>query len=55
MSRVGVGGGGEDDVEKVGRTSGKILAKLLLKPKKNNRSLEKRRYHLAGVTLSRKR
>ena len=27
-------GGGEDDVEKVGRTSGKILATPLLKPEK---------------------
>ena len=34
MLRFGVGGGGEgeDDVEKVGRTSGKILTTLLLKP-----------------------
>ena len=32
MLRFGVGGGGEDDVEKVGRTSGKILTTHLLKP-----------------------
>ena len=29
-----MGDGGEDDVEKVGRTSGKILATPLLKPEK---------------------
>ena len=38
MLRFGVegrgGGGEEDDVEKVGRTSGKILATPLLKPEK---------------------
>ena len=35
MSKFGVGGmGGEDDVEKVGRTSGKILATPLPKPEK---------------------
>ena len=35
MLKFGVeGGGGEDDVEKVGRTSGKILATPLLKPEK---------------------
>ena len=33
MLRFGVGGGGgEEDVEKVGRTSGKILTTHLLKP-----------------------
>ena len=33
MLRFGVGGeGGEDDLEKVGRTSGKILNTHLLKP-----------------------
>ena len=35
MLRFGVGGGGgggEDDVEKVGHTSGKILTTHLLKP-----------------------
>ena len=32
--RKGRGGGGADDVEKVGRTSGKILATNLLKPEK---------------------
>ena len=36
MSRFGVGGNGWvlDDVEKVGRTSGKILTTPLLKPEK---------------------
>ena len=51
----GRGMGGEDDAEKVGRTPGKILATPLLKPEKNNRSLEKRPYHLSGVVLSEKR
>ena len=32
MLRFGVGGGGGDDVEKVERTSGKILTMHLLKP-----------------------
>ena len=38
----GRGGGvwGEDDVEKVGRTSGKILTKHLLSLKLNNKSLD---------------
>ena len=55
MLRFGLGGGGEDDVEKVGRTSGKTLATPPAKARKNNRRLEKRRYHLSGVVLSRKR
>ena len=33
----GRGMGGEDDAEKVGRTSGKILATPLLKPEKTTR------------------
>ena len=47
--------GGEDDVEKVGRTSGKKPGYAPAKARKNNRSLEKRPYHLSGVALSRKR
>ena len=40
MLRFGVeGGGGEDDVEKVGRTSRKILATPLQKPEKTTRVL----------------
>ena len=55
----GGGGGwrGQDDVEKVGRTSGKILTTYLLKPETEQQ--ESRRnvlsYHLSGVVLSRKR
>ena len=45
--------GGEDDVEKVGRTSGKNPGYASTKARKNNRSLE-RPYHLFGVALSRK-
>ena len=41
---AGGGMGGEDDVEKVGRTSGKILTTPLLKPEKTT-----------WVALSRKR
>ena len=39
MLRFRVGGGAKDDVEKVERTSGKILATPLLKPKKKTRVL----------------
>ena len=56
MSKFGLGGGGmggEDDVEKVGRTSGKNPGYASTKARKNNRSLE-RPYHLFGVALSRK-
>ena len=38
MLRFGVGGVGKDDVEKVERTSGKILATPLLKPEKQQES-----------------
>ena len=57
MLRFGLGGGGGvgDDVEKVGRTSGKTLATPPAKARINNRCLEKRRYHLSGVVLSRER
>ena len=56
MLRFGLGGGGVgDDVEKVGRTSGKTLATPPAKARINNRCLEKRRYHLSGVVLSRER
>ena len=34
MLRFGMGGGGKDGVEKVERTSGKILATPMLKPEK---------------------
>ena len=44
-----------DDVEKFGRTSGKTLATPPAKARINNRCLEKRRYHLSGVVLSRER
>ena len=54
MLRFG-GGGGEDDVEKVERTPGKNPGYAPVKARKNNRSLEKRPYHLSGVVLLRKR
>ena len=39
MLRFWVGGGAKDDVEKVERTSGKILATPLLTPEKTTRVL----------------
>ena len=49
--------GGKDDVEKVGRTSGKIQATHLLKPETEQQESWRNvlNYHLAGFVLSRKR
>ena len=54
---VGGGGRGEDDVEKVGRPSGKILTTHLLKTETEQQESWRKvlSYHLSGVVLSRKR
>ena len=49
--------GVEDDVEKVGCTSGKIMSTHLLKPETEQQESLRNvlSYHLSGVVLSRKR